>query len=437
VGLPGDTLRIRNGNLYLVNDQGEEILRKAPDKQKALQIPVHHNDYPAHDLLKKGWPERWASVTESANGGLAGWQETADGWQADAQARTYQLVKIQKDLAWLRYRHYFPMPSDWTAAEQNRPLDPHPRLVGDFCGYNATIGDHLADAESASEVDFGPFWDPDLTINFEIEIGEVSDAAELLVELCEGTSWYRCRIHPQSGEAVLEEVDSQLNQRVHDLGKGNTDVHGPGSYRIAFANVDDRLCLWVNGRLVDFGKGAELASKGATGNSFPTNRDLTPVGIAARGMTAMVSHLVLERDIYYRIGNPGRDYRYLGNELIRYIHDPEAWGEFYQRHSEELGQRTIEVPEGHFIAFGDNSPQSNDSRMWDLGQETVPRNYLVGKAFWIYWPHGVPFLNEGRGYPVTYHHTYDEHTGRLERVGDYPRYSVPFYPQFGRMKRIR
>ena len=24
---------------------------------------------------------------------------------------------------------------------------------------------------------------------------------------------------------------------------------------------------------------------------------------------------------------------------------------------------------------------------------------LVGKAFFIYWPHGIPFLNDGRGYP--------------------------------------
>ena len=61
----------------------------------------------------------------------------------------------------------------------------------------------------------------------------------------------------------------------------------------------------------------------------------------------------------------------------------------------------------------------------------VPRTALVGKAFFIYWPHAVPFLNDGRGYPIAYHYT-----GPGEKT-DYPKMSIPFYPQFTRMHRIR
>ena len=51
--------------------------------------------------------------------------------------------------------------------------------------------------------------------------------------------------------------------------------------------------------------------------------------------------------------------------------------------------------------LGDNSPRSKDSRGWDKSDRDwdpsnrqsweVPRSLLTGKAFYIYWPHGVPF----------------------------------------------
>ena len=50
--------------------------------------------------------------------------------------------------------------------------------------------------------------------------------------------------------------------------------------------------------------------------------------------------------------------------------------------------------------LGDNSPCSKDSRGWsssdtwdnsDRKSWEVPRSLLTGKAFYIYWPHGVPF----------------------------------------------
>jgi len=437
VGLPGETLRIRSGNLFQVHGQEEQVLRKEPQKQRSLQIPVYDDTHPPHDLLNAGWPERWASMVPAENGTLANWADSRSGWEADPQARTYTLNAGGTDeLAWLRYRHYFPMPGDWRSFGHQLPLAPRARLIGDFCGYNATIGDHQFDSQSAESVDYGPFWVPDLTINFDVEIRDLKENPEFVIELCEGTSWYRVRLNPHSGEAILEEVNSQLNNRSRELARAATPFKQAGRYQISFANVDDRLLLWINNHLVEFGDGALLSAPGATGNPFPTDQDLTPVGIAARGMTVTVSNLFLERDIYYRTGHPGKDYRMLNNELARYVSDPQMWSEVYARYSNDLAERTIEVPPDHFVAFGDNSPQSNDSRMWELGQETVPRNYLVGKAFWIYWPHGIPFLNGGRGFPVTYHYQHGPRGG-LEKVGDYPRYTVPFYPQFERMKRIR
>ena len=90
-----------------------------------------------------------------------------------------------------------------------------------------------------------------------------------------------------------------------------------------------------------------------------------------------------------------------------------------------------------------------------IHRHAVPRNGLVGKAFFIYWPHGVPFMNDGKGYPDGpnsifnvpilnrwfYHTEWDPdpaNAGHTRVSTDYyPAFRVPFYPNVKRMERIR
>jgi signal peptidase I len=79
--------------------------------------------------------------------------------------------------------------------------------------------------------------------------------------------------------------------------------------------------------------------------------------------------------------------------------------------------KTYPVRPGHYMMMGDNSPRSHDGRKWgsldtrggtyfdDRGRAwytgpwdggdrrpfEVPEHLLIGKAFFIYWPHGQPF----------------------------------------------
>ncbi len=445
VGLPGETIRIRGGNVFLWDNEKEVILRKDPDKQKRLQMPVYDNDHAPAPLLAAGWPERWASVKPSDVGRLANWAETEEGtgWKSDLENRSFSISNTAgQELNWLRYRHFFAAPADWENLERGKPFEPKSRLIGDYCGYNTYTGDNPQhfEAHTSEAVDDGPYWVADLTLNFDLDVQAVQPGGEVVLELCEGTYWYRCRINPATGAATLEEINVQMNERVKPRGSAETSITGPGSYSISFANVDDRLCLWINDVLVDFGEEASIDLAGATVNRFPTPTDLTPVGIAVTGVDATVSHLLLERDLYYRADFSIQDPRYHENkrferDLIRHRHDPDVWGQVYLENADRLDTLELQVGDDHYLALGDNSPRSRDSRLWRKDMQSVPRKFLVGKAFLIYWPHGIPFLNSGKGFEVTAHK--QPVNGRLQKVEEYPRYTIPFYPQFSRMKRIR
>jgi signal peptidase I len=43
---------------------------------------------------------------------------------------------------------------------------------------------------------------------------------------------------------------------------------------------------------------------------------------------------------------------------------------------------TITIPSGDYYVLGDNRPDSEDSRFWG----PVPRAWIIGKAFFTYWP---------------------------------------------------
>jgi signal peptidase I len=42
----------------------------------------------------------------------------------------------------------------------------------------------------------------------------------------------------------------------------------------------------------------------------------------------------------------------------------------------------VQIPRDEYFVLGDHRSSSNDSRMWGL----VPRNYIYGKAVFVFWP---------------------------------------------------
>ena len=180
-------------------------------------------------------------------------------------------------------------------------------------------------------------------------------------------------------------------------------------------------------------------------------------------MTVAVSDLLIERDLYYRaesVPNEAGNFSNSDHEidenyrLRELLDDPQKWGEVYEGFARKGGAEFHELGSDEFFVMGDNSPRSQDSRLWPnqvrraVNRHAVNRQALIGKAFFIYWPHGVPFLNGGKGITLLSHKSVPrpEPGNQFERdiakaeaneAAEYPEYSIPFYPQWWRWKRIR
>jgi signal peptidase I len=405
VGLPKETVRIQRGDLYVkpegAGDDEFTIARKPPDKVQAMLQEVYSSDYPAPDLEKRHWPARWQPWPAGAPG----------GWTTDNGGRSFRLAGGGGE-HWLRYQHILPTWRDWSYLKAKRGAaggDPtlsdrmRPQLITDFYAYNTgrSRNDYMSNPNPRVEM-LGLHWVGDLAVDCTLDVAKARGAA--LFDLVEGGQHFRCTIDLSSGEAALG-IDG-----VGEFApKAQTSVRGPGQYKICFANVDDQLLLWVDGKVADFDQPTSY-DQFDLGNGAPMSTpqdlgDLAPVGVGGKDAELTARHLRVRRDIYYIAGrNFGGllDYdvrasnlRELNAEtLADLMSDPNRWSVFHTMQSTDYP-----LGDDQFFVLGDNSPYSKDSRLWS--EESLPgalwghrrlghyvdRDLLVGKALFIYWPH--------------------------------------------------
>jgi signal peptidase I len=298
---------------------------------------------------------------------------------------------------------------------------PEPQLIRDVYGYNTRITNDQAEASqrrreplSLGFRDLPSNWVSDLSLSCELH--PEGDSGEVLLEIVEGQRHYRCRVnlatgqgqfeHPSEMSPSADETDLVLVGAPFESGLTAGRAH-----QVQFTNFDDRLVLLVDGvvrQLVELNLAPDALHAALPPNDLrDTPDDRSPIGIASRGASLRVAKLKIHRDIYYTEDNSqGRA-------------DP-----LFPLQDSEDNSRD------EFLMLGDNSPRSHDSRLW-RNTHAVPRQLLIGKAFCIYWPHAMPFLNGGRGFPMS---SYREQGD--PKAPTIPRFSLPFYPQFSRMKRI-
>lgn len=424
IGKPNETIKIRHGDIFVRDDKNGDgkfhIARKPPRKLRAMLQLVHDTDYRSPQLTKAGWPPRWQDWESSE----------APAWKQAPGGHGCETVGLPEEEGWLRYRHVVPWEEDWEEIRGGRAPqrladgEVTGQLIADHYAYNDGV-EYYEDVPGMSRRKLsrimgthgmrstGHHWVGDLAVECDVDVK--GDSGQLSLELVEGGMDYTCRIDVASGEAVLS-IDGGSESFVADDGtesqhpKAMTKIQGAGSYSLRFSNCDDEILLWVNNRVVEFDGPTTYKPDENVKPKWSPNRagDLEPAGVGAKGVELAVTRLRLYRDAYYVAvtkESPHSEYDYMGRDSIPDIMTtPDLWATtplFDARRD----NAEFTLGDDQFFPMGDNSPQSQDARIWSGKympysrkdpEHYVERKLLTGKALLIYWPHGwripVPVL---------------------------------------------
>ena len=378
VGLPGETVVIAGGDIWTARgDEPAAIARKPPERMLAMLQCVSDSDHISPELAKAGWPTAWVDWSVADSGGCQ--------WATDDAGRSFSAACKGDNSATLRYRHLVPAFDDWrTIRAGGRPAAPSPTPVNDFQPYNTqptrlhAVGDLAVECVLESR----------------------STSGRIAFDLVEAGERHRVEIDLADGRASLAVPGGPARATAAVNGRGR------GSWRIQFANVDDELSLFVDGRRIAFDaptawsrplptEPPALETKPATpGSAVPS--DLAPAGITVTAADVRVTGLRVLRDLFY----------------IAAV-DVEGNGRVIEDDSLEFP-----LTEGQYLMLGDNSAASKDSRLW-LDGHHVDRRLLIGKALVVFWPHAVP---ASWSIPLRF------------RGWDL---RLPSWPNFGRMRFVR
>lgn len=405
VGLPGETIRIRHGDIYVKHgDEDWQIARKEPPKLKGMLQLVDDTDFIGQKLVDAKWPSRWQDWSGPH---ASAWNITT---RSDGQKFVYD-GSVGEDV-WLRYRHVPPwgIPKDNYGEDRNDwsyvfdgklpPRDFDGELISDYYAYNDG-----EDGSSGAMLQFqGLHWVGDLAVEAEVDVQ--SDTGELLLDLVEGGVHYGCRINVADGQATLSiddgggETSDAPASATETTAK--TSIRGAGSYRLRFCNADNELTLWVNDRVVKFDgpttfdPGDDVAPQWSPSDPG----DAEPIGVGSRGAAVTFTRLKVLRDIYYVAANSSHDFDYRQGyqpfRILEVLATPSSWNNnplFADRGEAvfELQADPAAPQLDQFFPLGDNSPASKDARLWPRDRPFPPpyveRRLLTGKALVIYWPH--------------------------------------------------
>ncbi len=345
-------------NLLFKENSPFQIVQKPPQQILSERRIVYDNDHPAKDL------------------DVARWQgEPGSSWTAEEEHGFHHAAGGGNDIDWLRYRNIL---RGWDK----------PELITDFLGYNSRTFRDWQDMLHPPPQ--GGNWVGDLSLDCTVTVDKPE--GDLVLELSKGVDRFRATWDLSSGKCTLTRLHDGREEALEG-GQQPTKLSKPGTYKVRFANVDERLTVWVD-RSLPFGNG--VAYK-APPDRAPTANDLQPASIGTRGGAVHVHKLTLWRDTYYtyqtRGGNTApvwadsSEVEPLRNNekgLHELLSDPGRFKEAFG----SLPGTTYYVQPGHYLCLGDNSPESSDGRSWGL----VPQRLLLGRALLVYypfWPFGM------------------------------------------------
>ncbi len=350
------------------------IRRKSDEAQAELWSIVYDHDYPPQDR-DDGQPY-WAPLARSGS-----------AWNAESRRVSFDGVGKPADGLTL-------------LGDLSRSAP-----IVDFYSYNV-------DAQRPA-FDRTPIHYPVSDLRLAFVLVPRSGGGALTLKLTKGSVAFWARIGSDGHVSLTRTASGEDPRGAAPLLTSRVDPMAPGRNRaVAFENVDYRVRLSIDGRVVLETAPDQYAPdlrslradwravREAAYRSQPELREAVRARpraeaprIYAEDTSLELWHLAVHRDVYY-------------TPVIRPHEVSEwcavGWG---------VDGNPIALGEGEFFMLGDNSPQSKDSRLWDHAGEhmkargedfqlgSVPRDQLIGRAFFVYWPSGLrpewlPFVKE-------------------------------------------
>jgi len=308
------------------------IQRKPPHIQDTLWITAFDNDYQPDDSHARScWKQPLIPENHSS-------------WQIDPQNHRYIFSGSDKP----QHLNF----------EKNRLRE----IIG-FCAYNGPQIHNHFDLPSDIKLAF--------TLTTQSREGKIS------ISLGKYNRNYRADIE-FNGNCTIFDEHNQKTVAQHRFPPFQTDR----PLRVSFANVDHSLQICLD----DLEPLTYLGPNDPAQWGYESGKKvhLPSVSLSGQGKdTFTLSHIALYRDIHYTNHNNSSA-----------AHGTEGYPITLRKYEDGC--------DDEFFVMGDNSPHSFDSRFWDtpgLGNNktyregTVPRDYLIGKAFFVYWPsaYRLPF----------------------------------------------
>ncbi|UCC31652.1 MAG: hypothetical protein JSU86_05110 [Phycisphaerales bacterium] len=319
-------------------DEKMTISRKTPEAQQVLWSRVYDHDYPPQKLDRN--QPRWASARGNSS-----------GWNASNRRVRFEDRGTRPDYI---------------------------ELAGKKIRAARAYNIHGGNVPVVS----------DLRVRFVLTPQSGQGTLRIRLEKLRRTFWATVRMN---GLVTLTESTDEPGRSAPAMASKQLAPFAQGkSVEIGFENVDYRLALKVGGEEVVTSSddrespayyGPDLKSL----RRRPRNPPESP-RIYGEDGTFELSHLVVERDVHYY-----HDHRENRQALAMKWAPQQGWAS---------PDSPILLREHEYLMLGDNTAASKDSRLWDkvgphmadrgeafqLG--TVPRDQLVGKAFFVYWPSG-------------------------------------------------
>lgn len=335
IGKPGETVEIIDGDIYINN----KLVRKPPKVQEELWLPIYNNNFQPIEPMEGRFNEH-------------GWHQ--------------------------------PFTNDSTSMWQFAPSRPVEFTLKDepdkinVMFYDTQKGNNFKASYAYGDPRFYKYlpFCSDLMMKFNTQITEGKGLIGI------GFTKYQMLYKAwfdSAGLMVIEKIDP-TGETVELARKQISPIQQDKDFFIQFSDADHLLIFKIDKEELtyDLGTGKDDAGLRLT--------NIEPKAIIFGSGNLTISNVQLYRDIQY--GSTKFDIK-----------------ETALRAGEG---NPFTLGKNEYFAMGDNSPDSADSRVWDvegIGNNgisyrmgVVPRDYLVGKAFFVYWPSGFRVGNSQLGF---------------------------------------